>query len=215
METFSIGMNRHSAQLIQFPMLGETATWQHKTIGAMLIQFRSFPLLAIEKQTARNIRHADGEAATAFAGSLGLASAIYMTKVHLTSLGRPDREEYLEQRLNPMAIFNGGLQWAGVLGPASEIVNGFSATGLLPADWGSGHVGRGGGGYSLDANVPAWSVARSGMRVGTDIIKAISPFTDAKYGNSEIDNVFKAAVLGNTLPATWLKNVFHNIPEEE
>jgi hypothetical protein len=223
-EDFAVGMHRHSAQIIQFPLVGETATWQHSTAGAMLSQFRAFGILAMEKQAARNIRMADQEAATAFTASLGLSALIYFTKVHAVSLGRPDREEYLEKRLNPVAVFNGALQWSGTFGLASEGVNAASAIGLLPSDWGSGAGGRtGGSAFSFDKQVPAASVLISGMRASTGMLNALSPFNPTKdngdkkfkFGNREIDSAFAAIPLGNTYPAVLLKNALHDEPEED
>lgn len=223
-EEFAVGMHRHAAQIIQFPLVGETATWQHSTAGAMLSQFRSFGILAMEKQTARGIRMADQEAATAFAGILGLSAVVYMAKVHATAIGRPDREEYIEKRLNPAALFNGALQWSGMFSLASEGVNAASSMGLLPADWGSGGVGRASGaGFSVDKQVPSVSVLLSGMKATGGMLNALSPFNPEKangdkkntFGNREIDSAFASIPLGNTYPAVLLKNALHNVPEED
>ena len=219
-EDFAVGMHRHSAQIIQFPLIGETATWQHKTFGAIMSQFRSFGILALEKQTARNIRMADQETAMLFPLSLGFSALIYMAKAHATSIGRPDSDEYLEKRLAPVAIFNGALMWSGAFSLTSEGLNAASAVGLLPQDWGTGAVGRAGGGggapaFSFDRQVPAASVIISGMKASTGLMTSLSPFSDNTLGNQETDSVFRALPLGNTVPAMLLKNALHNIPEED
>ena len=219
-EQFALGMHRHSNQLIQFPLIGETANWQHKTLGAMLSQFRTFPMLAAEKQAARGIRIGDPEALLAFQYGLGLSALLYTGRVHALSSGRPDREEFMERRLAPGALVNGALQWAPMFSLTSEVVNAATAGGLLPADWGTGGVGRSGGGggspaFSFDRQVPAISVLRSGMQVGTGLLTSISPFNENTWGNAETDNVFRAAPLGNIAPMQLLKNQLHNIPEED
>lgn len=215
-EDFSIGMQRHSAQLIQFPMVGETAYWQHSTIGSMMTQFRSFSMLAIEKQTARNLRFSDTEAMSAFTYSLGLSSLLYMTKVHAVSVGKKDRKEYLEKKLNAAAIFNGALQWSGVFSITSEGVNAASAVGLLPADWGSGSVGRGGAAsFSIDKQVPAVSTAISGIKLTSGLLESIAPFGEHEFGKQEINSFFASIPLGNIYPSLILKNVLQGTVDEE
>jgi hypothetical protein len=216
-EDFTVGMHRHSAQIIQFPLIGETATWQHKTFGAIVSQFRSFGMLAVEKQTARQIKMADTETFTAFSYSLGLSALLYTARVHATSLGRPDAKEYKEKRLSPAAMANGALQWSGVFSLASEGVNAAASVGLIPADWGGGGAGRasGSGAFSLDKNIPAVSQGLRGIQLGAGILTSLSPFNDNQLGNKEIDHAFAAVPLGNTYPALLLKNALHNITEED
>jgi hypothetical protein len=215
LENFSIGMHRHSAQIIQFPMIGETAYWQHSTVGSMLSQFRSFTLLSIEKQTSRQLRFADTETATAFSFGVGLSALLYMTKAQATSIGRPDREEYLEKKMAAGAVINGAIQWSGAMGPASEIINAMAATGILPSEVGSGSIGRSGGGFNLTDQIPSLSVATKGVNLSTSLIQHITPFGEGDSVKQDINNAFSMSPWGNTAPAIALKNILHSGLDEE
>jgi len=214
-ENFTLGLHTHSGQLIQFPQIGETAYWMHGTLGSSLTQFRSYPIVAIEKQLGRNIRMADPESFLTASYGLAFSSMLYMSKVQVTSIGRKDRQAYLDERLNAGAIFNGALQWSGIFSGATELMNVSAATGLIPSNWSTGSVGRSGGSaYSLDSNVPAVSVAKNLMKFTTGTMTSISPLNENRFDKAEINAGFGAMVLGNTLPMIWLKNVIHGKLDE-
>lgn len=211
-EDFTIGMQRHSAQMIQRPHIGETAYWQHKTLGAMLTQFRSFPLLAAEKQTARRLKINDPEAYMSFLYGIGISSMLYAAKVHTVSLGRPDRKKYLEKRLSKGAIINGALQWSSGLSFLGEAVSASAALGLVPEDWGTGSTGRS---MSAEQFVPGLSVGKKALTVGAGITKSLSPWQEYSPGPKEVNAVFGALPAGNTAPFVALKNIMLNIPKED
>ena len=196
-------------------MIGETAFWQHSTLGSMLSQFRSFTMLSIEKQTSRQLRFADTETFTAFSFGVGLSSLLYMTKAQATSIGRPDREEYLDKKLAAGAMINGAIQWSGAMGATSEFINAMAATGILPNEMGSGSIGRSGGGFNLTDQIPSLSVATKGVNLSTNLLSRITPFGEADSMKRDINNAFAIAPLGNTAPAILLKNLLQGTVEGE
>jgi len=52
-EGFALSLNRHTHQVVQKAMAGEEQVLLHKTVGSLYMHLKSFPLLAMRKQTAR------------------------------------------------------------------------------------------------------------------------------------------------------------------
>lgn len=88
-EDFAIAMNRFTNQSLQRAMAGETTTWMHKDVGAIFTHLQQFPLLAMQKQVARNARIMDTQTGLMFMYGLGTASLAYSAKQAVN--GRTDR----------------------------------------------------------------------------------------------------------------------------
>ena len=93
-------MVRHSAQTIQRGLIGETGAWQHDSLIRSALQFRGYGIVATEKQLIRQLESI-GLGGWLGALSLGMvyAAPIYIIRQHVNSIGRSDREEYLEKML--------------------------------------------------------------------------------------------------------------------
>lgn len=52
-EDFSLAINRHTHQVVQKSLAGEESMWMHKSVGSMYMHLKSFPMLAMRKQSAR------------------------------------------------------------------------------------------------------------------------------------------------------------------
>lgn len=74
---FALILNRHTDQVVQKAMRGESSVWMHKTHGALLAHLKTFTILTMQKQLIRNARIMDTEASMAFIYSLGTAAAAY------------------------------------------------------------------------------------------------------------------------------------------
>ncbi len=77
---FAAAITRHSRQVVQDAMIGEGSVWMHKSFGSLLTQLKKFPLLALQKQTLRNVRLADAGAVSTFAYGLATAGAVYVVR---------------------------------------------------------------------------------------------------------------------------------------
>lgn len=91
---------RHSAQTIQRGLIGETGAWQHDSLIRSALQFRGYGIVATEKQLVRQLETI-GLGGWLGALSLGMvyAAPIYILRQHINSIGRSDREEYLNKML--------------------------------------------------------------------------------------------------------------------
>ena len=91
---------RHSSQTIQRGLIGETGAWQHDSLIRSALQFRGYGIVATEKQLVRQLETI-GLGGWLGALSLGMvyAAPIYILRQHVNSIGRSDREEYLNKML--------------------------------------------------------------------------------------------------------------------
>lgn len=80
-EDFTLAMNRSTNQLVQKAMAGESSVLFHKDgVASLFFHLKSFPLLAMEKQGARNLMMADQTALSTFISGLVTASAAYAAR---------------------------------------------------------------------------------------------------------------------------------------
>ena len=89
---FAAAIHRHTNQVVQRAMAGETTMWMHKDVGALFTQLQQFPLLAISKQFTRNMRIHDPETLMTMMYGLGTASVAYTMKQLVN--GRTDNLDY-------------------------------------------------------------------------------------------------------------------------
>lgn len=83
---FASGITRHMNQVVQKSMAGESDPWMHTTWGSLFTHLKTFPMLAIQKQFARNMRHADPQRTGAV--MYGMATAMLMIHIKDVLEGR-------------------------------------------------------------------------------------------------------------------------------
>ena len=104
-EQFAIGINRHTAQVVQRQLAGETSNWMHKTVGSLLTQFRHFPIVAFEKQLLRNLRHHDQASISTMLYGFAVSYGVQSIKAGLTSDERT-QEDLIKQTVNYMGMMS-------------------------------------------------------------------------------------------------------------
>ncbi len=198
-EDFVIGLNRFTHQVVQLPLVGETATWMHGTLGAMLTQFRHFPVVAMEKQLARNTMHGDMTTFSTISYGLAWSGAIYMAKSAINAPGQPDG--WLEDRMAPDRIAKGAIQYAGMAALIPDGISVLAYAGIVPADW-AFNAGRTGG-HKQSAlsmqTIPALGVAEDIFNTATTGTRML--WEDYDFGKKDVTAMQGATILGNTVPA--------------
>lgn len=165
-EEFAQAIHRGVSQIIQGTFLGEQGRWVHDGMMRMLTQFRTFSLTSVEKQWARQVGNVGVyKTLGMMLGAMSLAAPIYMVRTYLASIGREDREEYLEQHLSADRIARATLNYIAMSGLSGDMLDALSAiTGV-----GTPTGGRmGAGGQDFVGNVVAPSAA-----LADDLYKAI------------------------------------------
>jgi hypothetical protein len=100
----------------------------------LLTQFKTFGLLAVEKQWGRQVgNHGVAGALGMMLGSMAMVSPIYMTRTYLNSLGREDRQSYLDKMLTPEMIARNSMNYIASAGLGGEFMDMLSqVSGLDP-----------------------------------------------------------------------------------
>jgi len=132
-QKLGLALHKNQANVIQRTIAGEQAWYSETTLGKLLTQFRSFPLVAIEKQSLHDLKHLDIESFTALTGSLAFASLAYTAKTYANSFGLPanKRKQYLKNRLDPAKIAAGAVSWSGQANIIPEILQTAGDFGLV------------------------------------------------------------------------------------
>jgi hypothetical protein len=175
---FVTAVHRGSRQIIQGSFVGEKHRWQHTMLGRMATQFRTFPLVAMEKQLGRN-RATYGAAAVLgmVLAALPFVMVIQAGRVLLGAVGREDSDKYIDERMSPEALTRASLNYLGILGLIPDVVNGLTT--MLPDEVDQALGGAAGGRHGqkgLSAVVPivGWGdkVVRAATNEGA---KKVSP----------------------------------------
>jgi len=115
---------RGTQQIIQGTYIGERGKWAHDGFLKVLTQFRSFSLTSMEKQWGRQRNQRGTYAAFGMAmGAMSLAAPIYAARVYASSIGRPDQDEYIEERLTAQNIARATLNYIALSGMAGDFID--------------------------------------------------------------------------------------------
>ena len=129
-DAFVQAVHRGTRQIIQGAFIGETGKWAHSGFLKLLTQFRTFSLIAIDKQWNRQVgNHGIAAALGILLGTMSFAAPIVMIRAGLQSIGRPDRDEYLERRLSPLNLARETLNYVALSGLSGDLLDALSALG--------------------------------------------------------------------------------------
>jgi hypothetical protein len=121
---FNQAVRRGAGQIIQRSYIGEQGKWAHDGYLRLLTQFRSYPLVAMEKQWGRQKGlHGVFGAFGILLGSMAAVTPIYYARVALNALNRDDREAYLEKALDPITVARASLNYVGVAGMSGDLMD--------------------------------------------------------------------------------------------
>lgn len=121
---------RGSRQIIQGTFIGETGKWAHDGWLRLFAQFKTFGIVSMEKQWARNKANFGVAGALGILlGSMAAAAPIYYARVALAAQGREDKEEYIAQRTTPAMIARATLNYIPMAGLSGDLVDALSAVG--------------------------------------------------------------------------------------
>lgn len=101
---FVQALDKETRRLVQENDIGNLFRLMTTDVGRTVFQLRSFVVGAYEKQLLFNLGMRDQQAAAYFLYNLGLGAMVHMARVQVQSIGRADREKYLEEQLAPARI---------------------------------------------------------------------------------------------------------------
>lgn len=110
---FINGVDRWARRSVQENSAGTMPAFMSKEMGKMVFQFRTFMLGAYTKQVLGGIRQSDWETYSSFMASMFFGGVAYVAQTQINSVGRQDREAWIEERLSEGAIAKAAFQRAG------------------------------------------------------------------------------------------------------
>lgn len=101
-QSVGVALQRHAGQQVQKSFAGEMSPLMTNPTVAFMMQFKSYPMLAAEKQMGRNMMFADKEAAMGITLNAASSAAARMVRYYSMALALPEekRERYLEQKFS-------------------------------------------------------------------------------------------------------------------
>jgi hypothetical protein len=98
-------LNRYASQQVQKGFVGELSPELMRPDVAFLLQFKSYPLLAAEKQMARHLKFSDREAAMGVMLNAASSATARMLRYYSVAAGIPDqdkRKKYLDAKMESL-----------------------------------------------------------------------------------------------------------------
>lgn len=125
--TFAALVERGAGQIIQRAYPGEVGKWAHSDQLLLLTQFRTFPMLATQKQWRRvSMSQGTAKAIGYILGGASIAMPIHAARVATQSIGKEDG--WLEEQLSPLKLGAASARYVSSLGLTSDVI---SATGSI------------------------------------------------------------------------------------
>jgi hypothetical protein len=112
-DAFIFAISRWTRQSIQQNDVGNLNIHMTSTLGKILTQFRTFMLVSYSKQFLHNIHRRDFAAFQGMMYSVLFGGLAYTLQTHVNSIGRNDKESFLEERLSITEIGKAAFQRAG------------------------------------------------------------------------------------------------------
>jgi len=188
---------RGAGQLLQREFIGETGKWAHDGFLKLLFQFRTFSLVAHQKQLGRNIAvHGGAKAALIVGAAASIAIPIHMARVasRTALMDAESREEYLEEQLSPLVM-------------GRQVMNYVSGLGLLPDVLDIGGGVAAGWATAAGVDLPAWAKPtggrgsmQQGSLIGGQFAPGIGLVNDAAQAAAGNTGRIRSTIPGNTLP---------------
>lgn len=205
---FIVAIDKWGRRVIQDNDIGAMALWMTGDLGRLMVQFRFFVLQAWEKQSLYALRMHDLTAFSAFMHTMFFGSLAYLAQTYLNSIGRDDREEYLETRLNPEAVAKAAFQRSGyssILPPAVDSVAGLA--GFQPVF--NNYARTTGLASGLITGSPVFDLADNAARALRGATSAAQP--DNNFSRQDLEAWFRLMPFQNML---GVRNVLNKIAGE-
>lgn len=136
MVVFRDSVHRGASQIVQREFAGEVGKWAHNGLLKTLLQFRTFSLIAQQKQLGRMVGvHGYGKAGLYIMGAASFAVPIHAARMMIRAslLPEQEREEFLAENLAPDVLGRATMNYVAGLGllPDALDVSGGMASGWV------------------------------------------------------------------------------------
>ena len=138
-------LTRHANQAVMKSLTGELPPYMNNPYVATLLQFRAYPLQAMEKQMGRHAMFGDKEAATAIFLNVLSSSLAHQVRIHLAAAGmnEQDAEKHRNKQMDPATFAYAAFKYTGFAGIFPDVANIASVAGMGLGIPGSQYLGDG------------------------------------------------------------------------
>jgi len=172
---FRLALHRYYRRAIQQQDVGNLSRWLSHPVAKVMLAFRSFMLVGMDKQFLYGLNHFDGRQAWQWTLNVALAGSVWYLYQKALSMGQKNPEEYMKRKFGEP----GSYQFYASLGAAGFARSGFST--VVPSIWDT---------FAPAAGLPAFNSRTSGT--------SMSALWGAPF-MSEGDNILKSIGIGATL----------------
>lgn len=123
---FAQAVARGASQIVQDTYIGETGKWAHDGFLKLLLQFRTFSLISVEKQWTRQMAvHGGAKMIGITIGAMSIAAVIHSARVAARAAGMDEkqREEFLDRNLSPLALGRASMNYVSHLGLLPDVID--------------------------------------------------------------------------------------------
>ena len=181
---------RSKNQQIQRAYIGETGRWSHSPGWKAAFVFRTYPIVALEKQLRRSFA-VEGPAKfvlqTCAVASMYIPIQMLRVAANTIGMDAEEREKYLDENLNMMALAQSSLMYSSRLGLAPDIFN-IGYTGVTGESLSGKTLPQG---TSLPNTIPTLGMVQSLVNLPNiakdvsegelDTLRSITPFGNVPY----------------------------------
>lgn len=174
-------------------------------IARTILQFQGFGLVSYTKQLQNGLAVRDTQAMLEFLMSMSFAAAAYAAQTNIKSIGREDRDEYLEQQLGEFGTTEGYLKLAAAgfqRSAQSSIVPIMTDMAITRAGFEPVFDRRASGlSTSFDFSAsPTGDLFSSAMGAGLGVPRSILD-PEYEFSQSTMDDIYRLLPGQNTMPA--------------
>ena len=210
-DTFEQVMYRIGRHIIQENDPGNLAAFMSKPFWQIITQFRVFVLAAHSKQLLHGIHIRDAHTTTAFLGTSVTAGMAYMLQTYAQSLGKQDRQKFLEERLSMERIGAASFARAGWAALVPTVVDNLASDFGYDTPFGMRSSGLGPVGLLQN---PTFDFLNSASHIPFDAVRAAIR-SDIDYSEQDFKRFYNVLPFKNTIPvAAGLSLIGSQLPEK-
>jgi hypothetical protein len=136
-EDFAQAVHRGVSQIVQDTFIGERGKWVHNSWLRLMLQFRHFGIVSIEKQWARQAgNHGTATALGMMVGAMSMAFPLHLARVHTAALGTSDPDAYIERNTRLDKMVRASLNYVAMSGLLGDFADAVQTIGRPNEDYG-------------------------------------------------------------------------------
>ena len=214
-QEFAFAIRKAVASQVQDPLVGEGIMAMHRDIGSLMLKLMAFPILAMQKQLARNFYHHDMSSLALAGYGTMMGMAVYTLNKEIGAVGTDKSGDAWEDfQDDPSKIFIGSLMYNPLAGVLPDFANLTSAMGLMPQEWSPSGAMRGQEGFSNGPSIENIANATPSTQSILAPLRALSlaprAIAEGEAPERWAYDVQAAMPLGNTI---FLGSIFNQLKD--